>query len=271
MRKNYVIIPGTRMAGLFSYVLQAIQNLTVVDGTENKLFIKYNENMLYLDPRVGGNVWDYYFHQPFQFTKEEIINHPKEQAIFIENEKAVPIGVTSRPTPEMIDIGKAITKKYIKVKPHVLEKVDGFINEAFGDKKYFAIHKRGTDHARDSGNPLLSLEEYTAQADKFFDNYEFGLLCTDEDSTVKAFKERYGEKIKVYDDMIRCDNIQGVHYTVGRNNPYKMGEDVIIDSLLMAKSDHLIRTVSNVTVFSVLYGDSKVTEMDLHLDYSKFS
>ena len=50
-----------------------------------------------------------------------------------------------------------------------------------------------------------------------------------------------------------------------------MGEDVIIDSLLMAKSDHLIRTVSNVTVFSVLYGDSKVTEMDLHLDYSKFS
>ena len=89
MRKNYVIIPGTRMAGLFSYVLQAIQNLTVVDGTENKLFIKYNENMLYLDPRVGGNVWDYYFHQPFQFTKEEIINHPKEQAIFIENENEI--------------------------------------------------------------------------------------------------------------------------------------------------------------------------------------
>ena len=271
MRKNYVIIPGTRMAGLFSYVLQAIQNLSVVNETEDKLFIKYTENMLYLDPRVGGNVWDYYFYQPFEFTKEEIINNPKEQAIFIEDEKVVPLGVTSRPSSEMIKVGRELTKKFIRVKPHILEKVDGFIKDTFNGEKYFSIHKRGTDHARDSGNPLLSLKEYTDQADKFFEEYNFGLLCTDEDSTVKAFKERYGDKIKVYDDMIRCDNIQGVHYTIGRDNPYKMGEDVMIDALLMAKSDHLIRTVSNVTIFSILYGDCKVTEMDLHLDYSKFS
>ena len=39
--KNYVVVPGSRMAGLFSYVLQAIHNLSIVDNTEDKLFIKY--------------------------------------------------------------------------------------------------------------------------------------------------------------------------------------------------------------------------------------
>ena len=45
MRKNYVIIPGTRMAGLFSYVLQVIQNLSVVNETENKLFIHFSNKL----------------------------------------------------------------------------------------------------------------------------------------------------------------------------------------------------------------------------------
>ena len=87
--KNYVVVPGNRMAGLFSYVLQAIHNLSIVDNTEDKLFIKYTNNMLYHEPARGNNVWDYYLHQPFSFSRDDIINNPKEEVIFIEDDLAL--------------------------------------------------------------------------------------------------------------------------------------------------------------------------------------
>ena len=48
-----------------------------------------------------------------------------------------------------------------------------------------------------------------------------------------------------------------------------MGEDVIVESLLMSKSDLLIRTVSGVTDFSIMYGNPKYEDIDLHIMYNK--
>ena len=262
--KNYIIEPGPRMAGLFSYVLQALQNISAIDGTQDKLFIKYDQQMLYLDPNIGGNVWEYYFYQPFNFTKEEIINNPKEKVVFIDNEKALKYCSIPRPTEDMILKGRSLCKKYIKVKPHILEKVDNFIEENFNNKDYFSIHRRGTDHYTD--NPLLELKDYFKEADKLFNKFEYGLICSDENKTIEAFKKRYGKKIKSYDSL-RCDNNKGIHYSVGLNSPYKMGEDVMVESLLMSNSNHIVKTVSGVTIFSILYGAPTFKDIDLHLKY----
>tara|TARA_R110000803_G_scaffold95337_6_gene163192 strand:- start:1222 stop:2019 length:798 start_codon:yes stop_codon:yes gene_type:complete len=264
--KNYVVIPGGRQAGLFSYVLQALHNLSVIDGTDDKLYIKYKDNMLYLEPAAGDNVWDYYFHQPFSFTKEDILNNEKEEVIFIESDKALPLCHVPRKNDEMFKRGRYLTKKYIKVKHHITDKVDGFIVENFDDKKFFAIHKRGTDHGKDA--PLMGIDDYIAKADEHFESYDYGLICTDEQNTIDIFKKRYGNKIKFY-DSIRCDNDRGVHYSVGLQSPYKMGEDVIVESLLMSKSDLLIRTVSGVTDFSIMCGSPKYLDIDLHVKYNK--
>jgi hypothetical protein len=264
--KNYVIVPGGRNAGFFSYVLQALQNLSVIDNTEDKIFIKYKSSMLYLDPRVGDNVWDYYFHQPFSFTREDIINNEKEEVVFIESDVALPLCHAARPTAAMLERGRQLVSKYIRVKDHITSKVDTFIADNFGDKKYFAVHRRGTDHGKDA--PLLDIDDYIKRTDELFEEYDLGLICTDEQSTINIFKKRYGEKIKCY-DSIRCDNDIGVHYSVGLQSPYKMGEDVLIESILMSHSDLLIRTVSGVTIFSMLYGNPEVEDIDLHIKYDK--
>ena len=262
--KNYVVVPGPRHAGLFSYVLQALHVLSLADKTGDKVYIKYDKDMLYLDPKLGGNVWDYYFHQPFNFTKEEILENGKEEVIFIDNEDAINFHAIPRPSEEEINTARDLCKKYLKVKPHILDKVQSFIDNNFNGKKYFSIHRRGTDHFHD--NPLLSVENYLKEADKLFEEYEYGLICTDENKTIDAFKNRYGDKIKSYDSL-RCDNDQGIHYSVGALAPYKMGEDVMIESILMSKSDHLIKTVSGVSLFSIFYGSPTFKDIDLHLEY----
>jgi len=262
--KNYVTIPGPRMAGLFSYVMQVMQNLSAIEGTEHKLYIKFDKYMLYLDARAGKNVWDYYFKQPFTFTAEDILNHGKEEVIFLENKKATRFPFIARPVSIDVDRGRQICKKYIEVKPHILDKVNNFCSINFNGKKYFSIHRRGTDHYKDA--PILDLKDYFIAADKKFNEYEYGLICSDELSSINAFKKRYGNKIKFY-DSIRSDGPAGIHYSNGLQAPYKMGEDVLIESILMSKSDHIIKTVSAVSTFAVYFGQSTYDSIDLHIKY----
>ena len=112
--KNYVVVPGPRHAGLFSYVLQALHVLSLADKTGDKVYIKYNKDMLYLDPKLGGNVWDYYFHQPFNFTKEEILKNGKEEVIFIDNKDAINFHAIPRPNEDEINVARDLCKKYLK-------------------------------------------------------------------------------------------------------------------------------------------------------------
>ena len=135
--KNYVVVPGPRHAGLFSYVLQALHVLSLADKTGDKVYIKYDKDMLYLDPKLGGNVWDYYFHQPFNFTKEEILENGKEEVIFIDNEDAINFHAIPRPSEEEINVARDLCKKYLKVKPHILDKVQSFIDNNFNGKNIF--------------------------------------------------------------------------------------------------------------------------------------
>jgi hypothetical protein len=263
--KIYITIPGYRYAGLMSYFIQVIANLYVVENTRNKLYIKFDENMRYQDLRYGKNVWDYYFDQPFNFTKEEVDAALKIKDVWFDNNLAIP----SRLTPDVINAGGNIVKKYINLKSHITEKIDKFLTENTqpGDK-ILAVHKRGTDHITDA--PILPLKTYFDYIDERIISYDKLLLCTDEEYTVQEFKQKYGNKLITYDSIRATDkNNLGVHQSVGLTDPYKMGEDVIIETYLMSQSDFLIKTVSNVSNAALIINPAlKYVEIDTTIDYN---
>ena len=85
------------------------------------------------------------------------------------------------------------------------------------------------------------------------------------DTVLAAALKRYGNKICSY-DAIRSNNNEGIHYSVGLSAPYKMGEDVLIDSLLLSHSAFLIRTVSGVSFFSLYYNENlEYKDIDSHI------
>jgi hypothetical protein len=263
--KIYVNIPGHRYAGLMSYFIQVIANLHVVNNTHDKLYVKFDENMRYQDLRRGKNVWDYYFEQPFDFIKEEVERAVKTKGVWFENNLAIP----SRLTADVRHICGELIQKYIKLKPHVQKKIDEFIelNKQNGDK-ILAVHKRGTDHITDA--PILPINEYFKSVDMYIKSYDKLLLCTDEEYTVDEFRQRYGDKLITYNSIrsVERNNI-GVHQSIGLANPYVMGEDVIIETYLMAYSDFLIKTVSNVSNSALLINpEIKYVEIDTAIAYN---
>lgn len=241
--KIYINIPGHRYAGLMSYFMQVVSNLHVVSNTQNKLYVKFDENMRYQDLRHGKNVWDYYFHQPFTFTKEEVDNATKIKDVWFENNLEIP----SRLTPSVIQAGGAIVKACINLKPHVQQKIDKFLAEnKQPSDRILAVHKRGTDHINDA--PTLPIHTYFDNIDKHIDSYDKLLLCTDEEYIIEEFKQRYSNKLITYNSIrVTEKNNIGIHQSIGLQNPYQMGEDVIIETYLMAQCDFLIKTVSNVS------------------------
>lgn len=266
--KIYITIPGARYAGLMSYFVQVVENLNVIKDTPHKLYVKFDENMLYQDLRYGKNVWEYYFYQPFSFTQEEVDAAEKIGGVWLEGSMNIP----SRLTKDVIIKANKLITDYIKPKEHIESKINKFIAENISEyDKVLALHKRGTDHVDDA--PEVPIETYFSTVDKYIDDYQKLLLCTDEEYTVTAFKQRYGSKVIFYNSIRAEERTKiGVHQSIGLCNPYKMGEDVIVETYLMSKSNLLIKTVSNVSNASVLINKSlNYIEIDAHIIYGKYS
>ena len=257
-------IPGTRQAGLMSYFVQVISNLYAVHNTDTKLYVKFTENMRYKDVAYGENVWEYYFEQPYNINLDSDLYNSRE-VIWHENH----LSIGCRPTADMISKAGLMVSKYINLKSHVKDKIDNCLKAYKDDADtVLAIHKRGTDHITDA--PLLDVSEYFTETDKHIDNYDKILICSDEEFTVNAFKSRYGNNKVFSYDSIRATipTTLGVHQSVGMRDPYKMGEDVIVESYLMSRSDMLIKTVSNVSNASLFINPNlKYISIDNHIQY----
>ena len=255
----YIATSGHRV-GLFSTVLKALSSLSAIDKLDAKLYFDWNDDLPYLDPEHGLNVWDYYFLQPFDVSEEEL-ESPFQTTPLLGG--GTPFYGIIRPTEAQLAEGRMLCKKYIKIQPHILKIVDDFmIENELVKGEYFAMHRRGTDHKMDA--PILPLEDFYREADGLFEKYDKCVLCTDEVHTVDAFTEKYGDKVCTY-DAIRSTDDKGVHTGGFQSQAYKLGEDVMVESLLMANSDFLIKTVSGVSLFSIYYNDTlEYKDIDLH-------
>jgi hypothetical protein len=257
-------IPGARHAGLMSYFVQVISNLYVTHCSGNKLYVLFDNNMRYKDASYGENVWEYYFEQPYNITLAERENiYTKD--VWLNGH----LSIECRPSIETRRIANLMCTEYIRLKQHVVKKINNFwLEHKNKNETVLAVHKRGTDHVTDA--PLLSISEYYEAVDRYIDRYDKLLICSDEEYSINDFKKRYGNSKVIAYNSIRAEtptNI-GVHHSVGTRDPYRMGEDVVIETYLMSQSNMLIKTVSNVSNSSLFLAlDLEYISIDEHIKY----
>jgi hypothetical protein len=160
------------------------------------------------------------------------------------------ISTGSNPKSEFI-IWKEIKDKYLIIQPHILAKVDDFVNKNFIGK-IAAIHIRGTDSFFDKSRPHLPVSFYKELIAEKLQDYSKILICTDSLEILEILKSNFGDKIISYDSEKSTLEKYNFHLSYISENPYKIGEDVIIESLLMSRCDLLIKGTSNVSTFSLI-------------------
>lgn len=197
----------------------------------------------YHDPSRGPNWWEYYF-EPVYVGREEntkpllTYNGPPGSDFAMLTELR-----TSRKRVH------EIVEKYIHPKPHIQKIVDDFVAAKFTSDVIIGVHYRGTDKFTEARR--AAYEEMTGHINQVISEYNSNnfhiFVATDEQAFLEYVQNLYPGRILSY-NSIRSTSGSPVHLSSPEN--YKKGEDAIVDCLLLSKCNHLIKTSSNLSLFS---------------------
>ena len=273
--KIHVIQNADSNAGFSALITYALNG--VRKAIENNWIpvVDYNaQNLAYFyDEERGENIWAYYFYpiaklsidqvedwldqdeiaKDFihEYSKENILNwhhiDPARIATFWSKEKP--------PSPEKWinekrALGRKYVAKYIKVKPHILQKVSDFQAKYLENTYSIGVHIRGTDF---SYAKPTSPETYIEAIHHHLDENkikEFNLfLATDQVQFIEVFEKEFPGRVSYY-NAIRSENHVAPFHFKDVNN-YKKGEDVLIDMLLLSNCQFLFKGAAAVGEYAL--------------------
>ena len=218
---------------------------------ENSLRVDFKEQGLYYEPAKGSNWWSYYFDSVYfpsqsPSKKRAIIKTLSDQAkgglgngahFFFSRERA-----------------SYLINRYIKIKPEILAEVECFASKFFLNKKIIGVHYRGSDKWLEANyigydSVIDAVMKVASQEDCLI------FVATDEkqflDKMVQVFHERV-----VFTNSQRSEDGKPLHYHT--TSPYMQGREALIDTLLLAKSEVLFRTNSNLSAVSAFFNPKMI-------------
>jgi GT2 family glycosyltransferase len=284
--KKYLIITMNHCtAGFFAYVNFVINQLMHAERNDLHPVVFFGrwsgdgENPFF-SPEHGDNMWDYYFEPVAGLTYSDLMkkvrdpNDPTSDSDLMtlksddmwwlhdhdpESAYTYPHGgETAR--YEQIDEpahwykkqrerARWVVERYIRVKPHVAQKVDDFVRAHFGDGKVIGVHMRGTDKGTASLPRHLMRIVKPQEYFKYIDDYTQEnspakiFVATDQQQFLSQVRNRYGGRVLSYDAK-RATGLLNPFQVKG--DGYRKGEDVLIDCLLLSRTNFLLKCTSAV-------------------------
>lgn len=230
------------MFSVFSYVAGVLYEY---DTHEYSGIIVDFENFgLYYDPAHGSNWWEYYCKPICVGSKQNCVksfgvDEFEAYAYFLQKE------LTRQQVFDLI-------KKYIHIQDHIQKKIDKFISENFSGYYIICVHYRGTDKIAEA--PRVSFYEFYNCIAKYIHKNHLKkykiFVASDEAQFIEFMQSKFEEEVLVYSTHLSADNT-ALHIKFSNN--YLHGEEAFIDCLLLSKGDVLIRTSSNLSLWSTYF------------------
>lgn len=277
--------------GLFAQVERALNQLYVAETLGLMPFVYLGEMVWaspdscsngknqYYDATAGDNVWEYYFEpvSPYQLGAPTVdrravrlllIGEAQARRFAIDHAGDA---VTSyfdfnrfdAPDLELRQrvrsLGAKLLRRWVRIK-HPLRREAAALLRRWrgGGGGLLGVHLRGTDKA---AHPKVPLSRFTKLADRYlaaFPNASI-VLCTDDASYHARFVERYGGRVRSRTAGYAVENVVR-DPTLARA---RKGADAVIDALLLAHTDYLLKSTSALAEFAIWHSPRLA---DAHLD-----
>jgi len=260
-----------RNSGMFSNINEVIYNLYEAEKNNYKLCIVWKKSC-YKDPTKKGNPWNYYFENIFDIDVKDLkkipkVNHNKDKGTILKSRK----------------ISSFYINKYLKLKPHIQEKIKVFKEKYF--KEYIiGVQIRGFGKVKEincnnkylEGNWFekegikvgIPYELYYKKIDDLLQKHHKAMifLCSDSQDIIDKVKKDYGDKIITYDST--RTSYGEMHRNPKIKNRYKLGEDVIIEAYLLSQTNCFVNipSISNIVMF-VLSKNKDLESIELCKDH----
>lgn len=152
---------------------------------------------------------------------------------------------------------------YIHVKPEIMEKITQFQIDNFMGKFVISVHYRGTDKIVEA--PSVDYNTVFVKVNEIIRTHagsEYKIfVATDEQAFLDFMISRYGARVCYNPNAIRSRNGKPVH--MSDCDRYQCGLDAIMDAILLSRGHYLIRTSSNLSLWSTFFNpDIPVYELN---------
>jgi hypothetical protein len=244
----------------------------------------------FLDPEHGDNVWEQYFEPVGPVSSAGLGRLLAEaqrsgEALDLRRiDPGLPARIKADPdsiftwtfghwrtnTPEDMAAwfaeqrrkGRESVRRWVRVKPHVMEKVERFYDEHMKGRHVLGLHIRGTDLRY---APPVSPAEYFDSIERHLAEHPDAnlFLATDQVQYLELIRKRYGSIVLHYDCLRSSTSTAPFNMKTG--SPYRKGEDVLIDVILLARCAFLIRGASNIPEMAIYFSEALESE-DLSLE-----
>ena len=236
-------------AGMFSNVNYVINHLKICDqynfipivDMENFTTI-YNER-----EKINNtyNAWEYYFEKLNKYTLNEVYN---SQNVILTSE----FYQNNMET----DIYKKDYFKYlnkIKIKKKFYKKANNFFKINFSNNdNILGVHFRGSTYKTARGHAYpATIPEMIKNISKLIKKYKYNkiFLVTEELNYLKSLKKEFGKKLFYY-DTFRMKNIDSFKIYPRKKHRYKLGEENIIEAILLSRCNGLTYIKSNIVTYA---------------------
>ena len=215
---------------------------------------------LYIDINKGNNYWEYYFEQ---------IGNPNDI-----NKRILTHDMSWNRKDFCRERTNNLINKYVKIKPHIQEKINSFWTTHVNKNNVLGVHLRLTDkhECHKYGEPYtgkpIHIDKYIKHINVYLEknkNVKI-FLATDSLDYIEELKKLYGNKIFFRNDVIRSIGLKSVHHDM-KGDGYKKGEDVLIDTILLSKCNFLFKGISNVATCA-LFWNSSLNQFNLNEYYN---
>ena len=214
--KNYSILRrmSCPMCGFFSFF---IVNLGCINQYLSKGYIPIIDLQSFPNVYNKGNLsstnpWEYFFHQPFNYSLEEVLKNAKNIKYFECTLK------TERPNENYIYYNKtsinfwhSFAKRYMPLKEELLDEAKAIMKELFGGtKNILGIKMRGTDYIsrKPKGHSIPPKIEQVISDVKMMDKkykYDFIFFATEDEIIKKLFVPHFKDKVKLLNPKVKIE------------------------------------------------------------------
>lgn len=254
-----------RDSGMFSVFNDVLALVKIYDrGDYRGIRVDFGSKGLYYDPARGDNWWSYYC-EPVEYGERGVCQEIFGDVPFARRREAE--WYTDR------DEAYALISKYIRFRPQILEEASRFEEEHFEGHYMIGVHYRGTDKMKEEASVIHPHEVYRYVMDKIRSlgrkDYRI-FLATDDAGTARLFASAFSGRICLQ-DTVRSESRRSPppHLAPGHDR-HTLGKEALLDCLLLSRCDLLIRTSSNLSLWSTyLNPDLPVIELNERIDDEK--
>lgn len=239
------IVMTDRAEGLFSIFFQALPAYYIATRNKQKIYFLFKNAPYYSDKRDELSWWDYYYNMSESVHYEK--SHNQHKTVLINDTQTLEeFSYLGRSFPRQLAF--KICQNF-PLNDECSKIVDDFVRKNFKGSRVVGIHYRGTDKVDGSRNESTrvgysNIIEIVKYLNDSLDDVVY-FVATDENNFINALTQTNANVI--YTNSYRSSDGTPIHYCGDGVPPDIKGQEAIIDCHLLARTNFLIRTSSNLS------------------------